>query len=151
MNLKIFSVLSVLIFIVSGVLAQNPDGKPIPILPNNSITNNTSDTMWVLNSTKQFRKVTIALNNQKLYKKLIVKNNQLIDSLKSLDRQLTLYNDSLKSERNLYIEQVDECEKDLSLLGEMNQKQSKYTRLAIIIGGSTTVTAFIVGFILGIK
>jgi hypothetical protein len=147
-----------LIILIGFVLSTNVafsqfDKKevPIPILSGNSITNNTQDTMWVLHSTKQFKRVAIALKNEKLYKELIVKHKQLEGNLDLLNIEQASYIDSLKHERQLYIQQVDESEADLALLAEMNKKQSKYTRIAIIVGASTTVTAFIVGFILGIK
>ena len=150
MKSKIFSFLIVFMILAFEVNAQK-DEVPIPVMPGNSISNETLDTMWVLHSTKQFKKVAIALKNQGLYKELSKKNEQLVDSLQLLNDERSTYIDSLKNERQLYIQQVDKCEADLGLLGEMNMKQSKYTRIAIIVGSATTVTAFIVGFILGIK
>lgn len=152
MNHKFSIILISFVFLTNVAFSQfEKKDVPIPILTGKSITNNTQDTMWVLHSTKQFKKVIIALKNEKVYKKLIVKHKQLEDTLDLLNAEQTSYIDSLKHERQLYIEQVDKSESDLALLGEMNKNQSKYTRIAIIVGASTTVVAFIVGFILGIK
>jgi len=140
-----------IVFFIIPFLGISQDDKPIPLFTGTSYTNNTLDTMWILTSTAQFKKVTIALNNQKFYKKEIKKHEQLVDSLDLLNKNQAEYIDSLKKERLYYMDLWNKSEKNVDMLAELNDKQTTYTRWAIVIGGSTTVIAFVVGFILGIK
>ncbi|MBN2892271.1 MAG: hypothetical protein JXL97_10410 [Bacteroidales bacterium] len=150
MKVKIIIILFVFSILSISGFSQNED-KPYPVLPGGSITNTTTDTLWVLNSTKQFKKTIIALNNQKLYKELDRQNKQLIDSLLVLNDIRAEYIDSLKLEYNICMDEATNLYENSELLGELNTKQSKYTRIAIVVGASTTLAAFVVGFILGIK
>jgi len=146
MNLKNIFVIVFLLATVS-VFGQKPDA----VLPGNTKTlAPTTDTLWVL-SNADFKKTIIAARELKLYKNENVLLEQEVDSLKLLNAERQSLIDTLKSDRDFYVKNWKTCEDDLNFLGELNQNQAKRTRIAIIVGASTTVTAFIVGFILGIK
>lgn len=148
MNHKILILIVCLIIPYFGI---SQDDKPIPLFSGESYTNNTLDTMWLLHSTAQFKKVSIALNNQKSYKKEIEKYKQLVDSMNLINIEQIEYIDSLKKERLYYMDLWSKSDKDVEMLAKLNNKQTKFTRWAIVIGSTTTVTAFIVGLFLGLK
>ncbi len=149
--MRVKTILLIIIFFASLQAVAQKSEVPIPILPNGSITNQTADTMWVLHSTKQFKKITIALNNYKTCQKINNKQEQLIDSLSELNVQRKDYIDSLKKEYNICMEEANNLYENSELLGELNTKQTKYTRIAIFTGAGTTVIAFLVGLFIGIK
>lgn len=144
-------ILSIFFFCSTFVVFGQSEEKPIPILPGGEISNTTPDTMWVLHSTKQFKKTIVALNQYKACMKLNETRQQAIDSLEILYKVQKEVSDSTKREYDICYAETHEMDQKITLLGEMNDKQSKYTRIAIIVGASTTVAAFVVGFVLGIK
>ncbi len=125
--------------------------KPQAILPGKKVTiAPEKDTLWVLNQAL-FKKTVIAGQRVKIYKKEVKLLENEIDTLKELNHQRQILIDTLKSDKNFYKDNWKICESDLKLLNDMNEKQSQYTKIAIIVGSATTVTAFIIGFILGFK
>lgn len=149
--MKVRFILIFLVLLFVSIESYSQKDVPYPVLPGGSTTNNTTDTLWVLSSTKQFKKVITALNTNKQYKKLEKINKQIIDSLELLNYEQSGYIDSLKKEYDICYEESKKLYENSELLGKMNTRQTMYTRIAVIVGTGTTVGAFIVGFILGKK
>ena len=138
-----------LLIFVAEIRAQKK--LSVPVLPGQTYTvEPQNDTMWIM--TNYFFKRTIIAKKQL---KICKEQNELYkkqsDTLKEIISEQKILIDTLKSDRDYYKKNWNEAETDLNTLGEMLNKQSSYTKTAIIIGSATTVTAFIIGFILGMK
>ncbi len=149
MKSKILIILPFLLFFALATKAQKK--IPVPVLPGQTYTvDPKDDTLWVMNN-HYFKKTIVAGKQLKICKEQNELYKKQTDTLKEIINQQKILIDTLKSDRDYYKKNWSEAETDLNKLGEMLNKQSSYTKTAIIIGSATTVTAFIIGFILGIK
>lgn len=143
--------LTILIILVTSISVEAQRFVPIPVLPGNSYTvDSKNDTLWIINN-RQFKK-TIATKekfNNCMKQNVLLKKQS--DTLKELASTQNLLIDTLKHDRNFYINNWKKAETDLDECTTMMKHQSSQTKTAIIVGAATTVSAFILGFILGIK
>ncbi len=147
---KIFLILFIIISTTTLSLAQNY-AKPYPLLPGDTlVVTSPKDTLWIMNN-HRFKQTIIAKKQLKLCREEVDTLKQMVDTLTELNVQRQDLIDTVKRDRDYYMKNWKEAEEDLKLMGELNTKQSQYTKIAIIVGSATTVTAFIVGFILGFK
>lgn len=110
----------------------------------------TNSKLWVITDA-QFRKTIetgILLDTCRAQNNLL---KQQVDLLKQISQEKQDLIDTLKNDRDFYIQKHIECENDVGSLLTMNDKFYRQRNIALIAGGATTVTAFIVGFILGMK
>jgi hypothetical protein len=143
---NIFITIIFLLF-ASSIFAQ----KPKVILPGQNLNvTSKNDTLWIINN-KLFKKTIIKAKQLKICRQEVKLQNSIIDSLKKINSENKILVDTLKNDRNFYQKNWKKAEDDLSLLADMNKNQSRYTRIAIIVGTTTTVAAFIAGFLLGMK
>lgn len=143
--------LIILIIFVTSISVEAQRFVPIPVLPGNSYTvDSKNDTLWIINN-RQFKK-TIAtkekFDNCLKQNELLKAQTDTLKELVSIQKSLI---DTLKNDRNYYIDNWKKAENDLGECTTMLKKQSNHTKTAIIVGAATTVSAFILGFILGIK
>ncbi len=147
---KILLILTLFLLTISTINAQNYS-KPRPLLPKDTLLlYSAKDTLWIMNN-KHFKQTIIAKKQIELCRQQVDAQKNMIDTLQELNAQRQDLIDTLTNDRDFYIKNWHKAEEDLKLMGELNTKQSQYTKIAIIVGSATTVTAFIVGFILGLK
>ncbi len=150
MKSKILIILFPFILIFAGE-TKAQQKIPVHVLPGQTYTvSPQNDTMWVMNN-YFFKKTIIAKKQLKICKEQNNLYKKQSDTLNKIISEKDILLDTLKSDRDYYKNNWKNAETDLNTLGEMLNKQSSYTKTAIIIGSATTVTAFIVGFILGMK
>jgi len=144
-------VLLLLIILLTSLGLEAQRFVPIPVLPGNTYNvDSKNDTLWIITN-KQFKKTLITHDQLKVCKQqkdLLVQQN---DTLKELILTQKVLIDTLKHDRDFYVNNWKKAENDLEECTQMVKNQSKYKKIAIIVGSATTVSAFIVGFILGIK
>ncbi len=102
------------------------------------------DTLWILTNT-QLKKTIIAKRQLDISNKQIKEQKKIIDTLKSSNKEYTILVDTLKQDRDFYRNNWKKAEDDVTTLANMNNKCSKHLRIAIIVGGATTVVAFFAG------
>lgn len=146
MRLNIF-LTTIIVFLTFSVSAQYPDKIDIGATKSYSPTNTK---LWVLTDA-QFRKtieVGMLLDTCRAQNDLL---KQEIVLLKQISQEKDVLIDTLKNDRDFYIQKHNECEDNVASLLDINEDFYKQRNIAIIVGSSTTVVAFVVGFILGIK
>lgn len=121
---------------------------PEYVLPGQSkVLEPKNDTLWILNN-QQFKKTIIAKEQLKICNKQVDEYKKLLDSVQQLANLQKQKSEILEKDRNFYINQNNQYKEDIDLLVKLNKKQSFYTQMAIIVGASTTIIAFILGFII---
>lgn len=143
-----FFIIIGLLFVSSSVFSQQYPYK-INAGATQSVSANNGK-LWVLTD-NQFRET---IEKGMLLDTCIAQNDllkQQVALLKEISDEKQDLIDSLKNDRDFYIQKHNECEDDVESLLSMNDKFYKQRNIAIIVGSATTVTAFVVGFILGIK
>jgi len=101
-------------------------------------------------SNYHFRKSIIAKEQLKISNKQVNEQKKIIDNLKLVNKNNKVIIDTLKNDRDYYAENWKKAEKDVNTLANMNDKCSKHLKIAIIVGGVTTVVAFLGGFFIGL-
>jgi len=150
-KVKVFIIFSIILMSVSIGFSQGSVKKPLALLPGNSIINNSTDTMWVLSSTSDFKKVINAKYEAETYFKINEINKKIIDSLELISITQKELIERCNIEYDSCFNVAEKCDERLNLMGELNTKQTMYTKIAILSGVTTTIAAFVVGFILGMK
>lgn len=105
------------------------------------------DTLWVITG-KQYKQTIIAKEQLKICNKQLDVYKQMTDTLKEEIKVLKDKNDLLVQDRDFYVKNWKEAESDVTLLADMNKKQTIYTQIAIGVGIVTTIAAFFGGFLL---
>ncbi len=148
MRIKIFITF---LIISSSFISFGQKKQLISIAPGTSKTvTATNEKLYVITKTQLQNTIVTGMmldtckKQNEIYK-------QLVDTLKEISVQKDILIDTLTNDRDFYIKSGKECETDVETLLKMNESQYNKTKWAIIIGSSTTVVAFVVGFILGIK
>ncbi|MEA3451560.1 MAG: hypothetical protein U9Q83_06610 [Bacteroidota bacterium] len=143
-------ILIIIIAFFSISISANAQQKPQVILPGNTVkVNAKKDTLWIM-SNYHFKKSIIAKKQLKICNKQVNEQKKILDNLKLVNENNAIIIDTLKNDRNYYVENWEKAEKDVNTLANMNDKCSKHLKIAIIVGATTTVVAFLAGFFIGI-
>ncbi len=144
---KILKITSFILFfsLCSVVLSKAQTRYPIEVMPNQTKTlNPVSDTLWVLTN-RQVKRAILDAKKLKLQLKI---SKELNDKMK-LMQQKGITKDSLvvdlTKDRDFYMNNWNDCKKDVKTLIAKNKRQRLFTRLSF--GGM--VVAFIAGFLIG--
>ena len=120
------------------------------ILPGQTMSiTSKNDTLCVI-GIKNYKKAIIVSKQLKICNEKFKDQQKIIDTLKQIKTEQQVLIDTLKKDRDFYRNNWQKAEENLKLLADMNKNQSRYTRIAIIAGATTTVVAFLAGIYIGL-
>ncbi len=129
----------------SAALIYGQSKYPVEIMPNETKTfTPEKDTLWVLTN----RQVKRAITDAKQLKLELESSNLLKEKIGLMQAQ-SLTKDSLvvdlKKDRDYYMNNWNQCNKDVDILIKKNKRQRLFTRLSF----AGIVVAFVAGFLIG--
>ncbi len=117
---------------------------PYLILPGQKTDIEAKDTLWLITH-KQFKKTISTAKKLEILKQICLK-----DSLRTLKKDSIIFTqkqliDTLKADRDFYINQLEECESDIESFSKITNRYKRNFNLALIGGGIFGVSMFFLG------